>query len=62
MLCTSARACSQALWSPARSASRARANAGHDVRLIQDWFGHRAIQHTARYTELSSIRFKEVWR
>ena len=29
------------------------ANAGHDTRLIQDWLGHRAIQHTARYTELS---------
>jgi integrase len=21
------------------------ANAGHDTRLIQDWLGHRAIQH-----------------
>jgi type 1 fimbriae regulatory protein FimB/type 1 fimbriae regulatory protein FimE len=38
------------------------ANAGHDTRLIQDWLGHRAIQHTARYTELSPIRFKDVWR
>ena len=37
------------------------ANAGHDTRLIQDWLGHRAIQHTARYTELSPTRFKEVW-
>jgi site-specific recombinase XerD len=42
--------------------SRARANAGHDARLIQDWLGHRAIQRTARYTELSPIRFKDVWR
>jgi hypothetical protein len=33
------------------------ANAGHDTRLIQDWLGHRAIQHTAR-----STRFKDVWR
>ena len=40
----------------------AMANAGHDTRLIQDWLGHRAIQHTARYTELSPIRFKNVWR
>jgi hypothetical protein len=32
------------------------ANAGHDTRLIQDWLGHRAIQHTARYTELSPMR------
>ena len=38
------------------------ANAGHDTRLIQDWLGHRAIQHTARYTELSPTRFKDVWR
>jgi site-specific recombinase XerD len=32
------------------------------TRLIQDWLGHRAIQHTARYTELSPTRFKDVWR
>ena len=38
------------------------ANAGYDTRLIQDWLGHRAIQHTARYTELSPTRFKDVWR
>lgn len=38
------------------------ANAGHDTRLIQDWLGHRAIQHTARYTELSPTRFKDLWR
>jgi Phage integrase family len=29
------------------------ANEGHDTRAIQDWLGHRAIQHTALYTELS---------
>ena len=40
----------------------AMANAGHDTRLIQDWLGHRAIQHTARYTELSPTRFRDVWR
>jgi len=40
----------------------AMANAGHDTRLIQDWLGHRAIQHTARYTELSPVRFEDVWR
>ena len=28
----------------------------------EDWLGHRAIQHTARYTELSPTRFKDVWR
>src|SRR5689334_13085287 len=24
-----------------------------DTRAIQDWLGHRSIQHTVRYTELS---------
>jgi integrase len=38
------------------------ANAGHDTRAIQDWLGHRAIQHTTRYTELSQERFKDFWR
>jgi integrase len=31
-------------------------------RLIQDWLGHRTIQHTARYMELSPTRFGIVWR
>jgi site-specific recombinase XerD len=30
--------------------------------LTHHWLGHRAIQHTARYTELSPTRFKDVWR
>ena len=34
------------------------ANAGHDTRAIQDWLGHRSIQHTVRYTELAPTRFK----
>jgi len=38
------------------------ANAGHDTRRIQSWLGHRSIQHTVRYTELSSAPFKEFWR
>jgi type 1 fimbriae regulatory protein FimB/type 1 fimbriae regulatory protein FimE len=38
------------------------ANAGHDTRRIQDWLGHRSIQHTTRYTQLSSARFKDFWR
>jgi integrase len=38
------------------------ANAGHDTRRIQSWLGHRSIQHTVRYTELSSVPFKEFWR
>lgn len=38
------------------------ANAGHDTRRIQSWLGHRSIQHTVRYTELSSAPFKHFWR
>jgi type 1 fimbriae regulatory protein FimB/type 1 fimbriae regulatory protein FimE len=38
------------------------ANAGHDTRALQDWLGHRSIQHTVRYTELSPTRFKDFWR
>jgi integrase len=38
------------------------ANAGHDTRAIQDWLGHKSIQHTVRYTELSPTRFKDFWR
>jgi type 1 fimbriae regulatory protein FimB/type 1 fimbriae regulatory protein FimE len=34
------------------------ANAGHDTRRIQDWLGHRAIEHRARYTQLSARRSK----
>ncbi len=38
------------------------ANDGHDTRAIQDWLGHVSIQHTVRYTELSSGRFRDFWR
>jgi type 1 fimbriae regulatory protein FimB/type 1 fimbriae regulatory protein FimE len=37
------------------------ANAGHDTRAIQDWLGHRSIQHTTRYTQLSAAPFKDFW-
>ena len=35
---------------------------GHDTRSIQDYLGHKNIQHTVRYTELSPTRFKNFWR
>jgi type 1 fimbriae regulatory protein FimB/type 1 fimbriae regulatory protein FimE len=38
------------------------ANDGHDTRSLQHWLGHRNIQHTVRYTELSPARFKDFWR
>jgi hypothetical protein len=34
----------------------------HDTRALQAWLGHKNIQHTVRYTELSSGRFKDFWR
>jgi integrase len=38
------------------------ANEGHDTRALQAWLGHKTIQHTVRYTELSPTRFKDFWR
>jgi type 1 fimbriae regulatory protein FimB/type 1 fimbriae regulatory protein FimE len=35
---------------------------GHDTRALQAYLGHKNIQHTVRYTELSPIRFKSFWR
>ena len=38
------------------------ANHGHDTRAIQQYLGHRNIQHTTRYTDLAPNRFKNFWR
>jgi integrase len=38
------------------------ANKGHDTRALQGYLGHKNIQHTVRYTELSPKRFKDFWR
>jgi hypothetical protein len=32
------------------------ANDGHDTRRIQDWLGHRSIQHTVRYSERDTVQ------
>src|ERR1700724_1300719 len=37
------------------------ANKGHDTRALQAYLGHRNIQHTVRYTELSPDRVKDFW-
>ena len=37
------------------------ANDGRDTRSIQHYMGHKNIQHTVRYTEVSAVRFKEFW-
>jgi site-specific recombinase XerD len=38
------------------------ANDGRDTRSIQSYLGHKNIQHTVRYTELSPDRFRDFWR
>lgn len=38
------------------------ANRGHDTRALQAFLGHKQIQHTVRYTELSPSRFKSFWK
>jgi hypothetical protein len=38
------------------------ANKGHDTRALQAYLGHKNIQHTVRYTELTPTRFKDFWR
>jgi integrase len=35
---------------------------GHDTRALQAYLGHKNIQHTVRYPELSPTRFKNFWR
>jgi site-specific recombinase XerD len=37
-------------------------NKGHDTRALQAYLGHKNIQHTVRYTELSPTRFRNFWR
>jgi type 1 fimbriae regulatory protein FimB/type 1 fimbriae regulatory protein FimE len=36
-------------------------NDGHPIRQLQDYLGHRNIQHTVKYTKLSPARFKNFW-
>jgi site-specific recombinase XerD len=37
------------------------ANDGRDTRSIQHYLGHKSIQHTVRYTEMTANRFKDFW-
>jgi site-specific recombinase XerD len=37
------------------------ANKGCDLRLIQDYLGHKQIQNTVRYTTLNPNRFAGLW-
>jgi site-specific recombinase XerD len=43
------------------SCGYALANRGHDVRAPEAYLGHRNIQQTVRYTELSPTHFKNFW-
>ncbi len=35
---------------------------GANTRLIEDYLGHRNIQHTVRYTATNPARFEKLWR
>jgi type 1 fimbriae regulatory protein FimB len=37
------------------------ANKGYDLRLIQDYLGHRDPRHTAHYTRTAAVRFDGLW-
>lgn len=37
------------------------ADLGTDTRLIQDYLGHRNIQHTVIYTATNTLRFRTMW-
>ncbi len=37
------------------------ANRGTDTRTLQEFLGHRSIQSTVRYTQLTAERFKNLW-
>ena len=38
------------------------ANKGYDLRLIQDYLGHRDPRHTVHYTRTAASRFDGLWR
>ncbi len=37
------------------------ADQGYDLRLIQDYFGHRDPKHTVHYTRVAGSRFIGLW-
>ena len=44
------------------SCGLALADKGHDLRLIQDYLGHRDPRHTVHYTPTAGRRFEGLWR
>jgi hypothetical protein len=54
-------------WFPPRARTRVSdgkldSNQGVDTRSLQHYLGHKNIQHTVRYSELATDRFKDFWR
>ena len=37
------------------------ANQGYNLRLIQDYLGHRDPKHTVHYTRVAGVRFEGLW-
>jgi site-specific recombinase XerD len=35
---------------------------GHDTRALQHYLGHRNIQHTVLYSQMSATRFSNFWK
>ena len=46
---------------PRHSCGFTLANRGHDLRLIQDYLGHRDHRHTVHYTRIAARRFEGIW-
>lgn len=44
------------------SCGYALAAAGNDTRLVQEYLGHRSIEHTVVYTALNPARFEGLWQ
>jgi len=44
------------------SCGLALADRGYDLRLIQDYLGHRDRRHTVHYTRTAGRRFEGLWR
>jgi hypothetical protein len=38
------------------------ANDGHETPAVRHYLGHKNIQHTVRYTELSPARLRDFWK
>jgi integrase len=47
---------------PLLTQTDALANAGADTRIIQDYLGHKSIEHAVKYTRLHPTKFDNLWR